>query len=312
MKTALLSHLICPACLPRERSLELSSGKEEGNDIISGTLSCGSCRRRYPVREGIAILLPDPDSTPSGGQWRYEEAATVDSYLWSHFADILDDADAGNAYQTWAATLSSGVAAFDAGCAVGRLTFEMANHSELAVGCDLSQAFVRTARRLARERRITFSLPLEGNLRQPFHLSLPPSWRTDNLEFIVADALALPFARNTFDQVASLNLVDRVRHPLAHLYEINRIARESGAGILFSDPFSWTSANTPEDKWLGGVATGNFSGRGLDNVKALLEGKDGILLPKWHITGTDRVEWRMRSHSNHFEMIRSEMLVAQR
>ena len=149
MKRFLLPLLICPACLPRELPLELAVAREEGDDIIAGTLSCRNCRRRFPIREGIAVLLPDPDAAPAGGQWKYEEAGTVAGYLWSHFADLLDDPEAGDAYPAWADCLApEGPAAFDAGCAVGRLAFEMARRSELAVGCDLSLAFIRTARQL--------------------------------------------------------------------------------------------------------------------------------------------------------------------
>ena len=313
MKRVLLPLLICPACLPKEHPLDLSCGGERDGDIRDGTLSCRRCRRRYPIREGVAVLLPEPEEGPSGGQWKYEEAATVNSYLWSHFADLTGDPDAGTAYGDWAGCLATGGGrAFDAGCAVGRLTFEMAQRSEVAVGCDLSVAFVRTARRLAAKGRIDFSLPLEGNLREEFRVELPGHWRTDRTEFVVADALRIPFARGCFDQAASLNLVDRVRHPLAHLYEINRVASAAGASLLFSDPFSWSTANTPEEAWLGGTAAGPYAGRGIDNVRALLEGRDGIIAPPWRIDREGSVDWKLRSHHNHFELVRSRFLAALR
>jgi uncharacterized protein YbaR (Trm112 family) len=313
MKRFLLPLLICPACLPREHPLELSSPGGAAEDIMEGTLSCRKCRRRYPIREGVAVLLPEPDEGPSGGQWKYEEAATVNSYLWSHFADLMGDPDAGTAYGDWAECLAAGIVrAFDAGCAVGRLTFEMAQRSEVAVGCDLSLSFVRTARRLAASGRIDFSLPLEGNLREEFHVELPGHWRTDRAEFVVADALRIPFARESFNQTASLNLVDRVRHPLAHLYEINRVSTASGATFLFSDPFSWSTANSPEEAWLGGTTEGPYAGRGIDNIRSILEGRDGIIAPPWRVERDGSVAWKLRSHHNHFELVRSRYLVAAR
>lgn len=313
MKRMLIPLLICPACLPKEQPLELSSVREQDGDIISADLSCRKCRKRFPIRDGIALLIPEPEAGPSGGQWKYEEAGTVDRYLWSHYADLLEDLDAGHAYAAWANMLApNSSTSFDAGCAVGRLTFEMSLRSELAIGCDLSPAFIRTARRLAREHSISFSLPLEGNLRETFRFTLPTAWRPENVDFIVADALALPFAGGTFQQVASLNLVDRVRYPLAHLFDINRVAKPKDASFLFSDPFSWSTANTPEDLWLGGTPSGPYSGRGIDNVRALLEGKQKIISPPWQINRQGSVDWRLRSHRNHFEMIRSEFLVAER
>lgn len=313
MKRILIPLLICPACLPKEHPLDISSPREQGDDIINGELSCRKCRKRFPIRDGVAVLIPEPEAGTSGGQWKYEEAGTVDRYLWSHYADLMKAPDASDAYAAWAAMLAPhSDISFDAGCAVGRLTFEMSLRSELAIGCDLSPAFIRTARRLANERGISFSLPLEGNIRETFRFDLPAAWRSDNIEFIIADALALPFAGETFQQVASLNLADRVRYPLAHLFDINRIARSKDAFFLFSDPFSWSTANTPEELWLGGMPNGPNSGRGIDNVRALLEGKQNIITPPWRITQQGSVDWRLRSHRNHFEMIRSELLAAER
>lgn len=313
MKQFLLPYLICPACLPAELPLEATAKRLEGNDIITGELFCKKCRRRFPIKEGIAFLLIDPESYTAGGQLRYEEGEMVNRYLWSHYADLAECSDGSEANSAWAACLAdTASSAFDAGCAVGRLVFEMAARHEWAVGCDLSHNFIRMARRLVQERRCTFSLPLEGNLRETFQCELPANWHFDNLEFIVANALALPFARDTFQQIASLNLLDRVNYPLAHLYEMNRVAWSKGASFLFADPFSWSAAAAPEERWLGGTTTGTYPGRGLDNVQALLKGKDEILTPAWHISREGSITWMMRSHTNHRELIRSEYLLAER
>ena len=314
MKRFLLPHLICPACLPKEQPLRLTSACEEEGDITSGLLSCNRCSQRFPIKNGIAHLLPEPERGVSGGQWRYDEPDLADRYLWSHYGEILGVPEFGDANMQWANLLSFQATdlSFDAGCSVGRLTFEMSARSALAVGCDLSGNFIRIARRLARDRRLTFSLQLEGNLRETFQIELPESWRSDNIEFIVADALRIPFASETFGQVASLNILDRVSYPLAHLFEINRVARNQDASFLFGDPFSWSVSSAPEELWLGGTVTGPYKGRGLDNVRRLLEGKEKILAPPWRINNTGAVSWKMRTHRNHYEVIRSDFLVAER
>ena len=63
---------------------------------------------------------------------------------------------------------------------------------------------------------------------------------------------------------------------------------------------------------MGGMPDGPNAGRGIDNVGALLEGKQKIIAPPWQITGLGSVDWRLRSYRNHFEMIRSEYLTAER
>lgn len=232
---------------------------------------------------------------------------------WTCYAYLLDKPQDGESNAGWANLLAGqSMWAIDAGCSVGRVTFEMAIRSSWAVGCDLSLSFIRTARRLARDRQLTFALPLEGNLRETFQIKLPETWRVDNLEFVVADALKLPFVRDNFQQSASLNLLDRVSYPLAHLYEMNRVASERDASYLFASPFSWSASATPEEKWLGGTETGPYRGRGIDNVRSLLEGDGAILTPPWQISRAGSIAWKMRSHLNHYEIIRSQFLVAER
>lgn len=314
MKRFLLPLLICPACLPREEPLDPASiDREAGDDIVSGRLVCPRCRHRFEIRDGIARLLPEAEGVSAGTRWRYEEEGMVERYLWSHYADLGSVAANGTANDSWAGLLARTTGpALDAGCAVGRLTFAMANRSPWAVGCDLSTSFVKAARRMARERTATFSLPLEGNLRETFQISLPVDWRSDNLDFVVADAQRLPFAKGLFSQVSTLNLLDRVAHPLGHLFELNRVAARAAARLLFASPFSWGSGYTPEDRWLGGTAAGDNSGSGLDNVRALLQGRGGILTPPWRIAASGAVEWRLRSHRNHQELINSQYLIAER
>jgi SAM-dependent methyltransferase/uncharacterized protein YbaR (Trm112 family) len=313
MKQFLLPYLICPACLPRETPLEVATKLLEHDDIITGECFCKRCKRRFPIKEGIANLLVDPEGYSTGGQLRYNDKEISNRYLWSHYADLTGENEVACANKAWAECLSNNVSsAFDAGCAVGRLAFEMALRSTWAVGCDLSYNFIRTARRLARERRQTFSLPREGNLRETFHFEFPENWRSDNVEFVIASALALPFSRNTFQQSSSVNLLDRVSYPLAHLYEMNRVSKSSNSAFLFADPFSWSTDAAPEDKWLGGNMMGKYSGGGLQNVRQLLMGQDKILLPAWQIAREGNITWSMRTHKNHRELISSDYLLAKR
>ena len=48
----------CPVC---KTELELSGVKEEGDEIIEGTLTCTKCGHPYKIEDGIPNLLP-PDS----------------------------------------------------------------------------------------------------------------------------------------------------------------------------------------------------------------------------------------------------------
>lgn len=313
MTPLLLDFVICPGCLPGEKVLSLHAAERDKDDILTGILQCSDCNTQYPIQEGIAELLPPSTQNSEPSHSRYESTALVSAYLWSHYADLFGDEEATGAYKEWTALMKPlGGMALDAGCATGRFTFEMGLKSDFVVGVDYSRAFIKTARDLMRQRQTAISLTREGLLRDETGLRLPESWKNNNVDFVVGDIQSLPFRSETFTSLASLNLVDKVPSPISHLREMNRVAKQAGSQFLFSDPFSWSREVAHEKDWLGGTNRGPYAGHGMDNVAALLEGKGEALLPPWNIEKKGHVWWKIRNHQNHFELIRSWFILAQR
>lgn len=58
MKMSLMEILRCPVC---KAELDLKVDKEEGDEIIGGTLTCTQCKHPYPIEDGIPNMLP-PDT----------------------------------------------------------------------------------------------------------------------------------------------------------------------------------------------------------------------------------------------------------
>jgi SAM-dependent methyltransferase len=313
MKTHLIDLLICPACLPAEEELRCQFTQEQGEDVVTGALRCGRCGAKYPIREGIAHLLPRPKIGSAARPSKYEGADRLSSYLWSHFADLFSDRDASQAYAEWAGMVP-GVHGFalDTGCAVGRFTFELSRKSDFVVGIDNSESFIRAARRLMLRRETRISLPEEGRLQKTRQLGLPDTWDCGKVEFLVGDVQALPFRSGSFSLVASLNILDKVPVPMLHLEELNRVASLKNAHLLFSDPFSWSSEVAKEENWLGGLSDGPYAGSGLENVMSLLTAQKGELSPPWRVHAHGDVWWKIRNHRNHFELIRSCFIKADR
>jgi SAM-dependent methyltransferase len=305
LKRQLLELIVCPHCLPDEYSLAADIIQESGGDIETGTFKCPHCASLFPVARGVALLDPfGTDDQKSAN--KYETDEVVSSYLWSHYGELLGNQHASQAYSTWARLMQpQGGVALDAGGAVGRFTFEMSTRCDFAIGIDTSHAFIRAARRLMRERFLVVHLKDEGLLRQEVTVRLPEEWQSDKVDFVVANAVALPFRKKTFALFASLNLVDKVPSPLRHLQEMNRVTRDSNAQFLLSDPFSWSTDAAPVDEWLGGKAEGRYAGKGLANIAALLSDSRGELAPAWRVNELGDVWWKIRTHSNHFELIRS-------
>ena len=55
MRKDLMEILACPLC---KGPLELTVEKEEGPEVIEGTLVCAKCSERYPIEDSIPNLLP--------------------------------------------------------------------------------------------------------------------------------------------------------------------------------------------------------------------------------------------------------------
>jgi len=312
MKTKLLEMLICPACLPQEYALDLQADQVTDDDVIQGQLLCSHCGQSFPIQDGLADLDPGREGRPRV-ESKYERPTVLSSYLWSHFGDIMQDEEASKAYAQWAELMRphSGMC-LDIGTAVGRFAFEMAQKCAFVIGLDNSEAFIKAARSLMHQRQESLQLPDEGNLTLNSHLQLPQEWKTSNTEFIVADAQALPFRANLFSSAASLNMVDKVPQPMAHLSESNRVVEERNAQFLLSDPFSWSVEAAHAEHWLGGLETGPFSGHGLQNITAMLGDREGPMRPAWTVDHQGHVWWKIRTHSNHFELIRSCFVKASR
>ena len=55
MKRELMDILACPVC---KGTLTLDVTKEEGDEIIEGSLHCEACDETYPIEDSIPNLLP--------------------------------------------------------------------------------------------------------------------------------------------------------------------------------------------------------------------------------------------------------------
>lgn len=62
MRKDLMEIIVCPVC---RGDLELTVKEEEGDEVISGHLTCAKCNEHYPIEERIPNLLP-PDLRKTG------------------------------------------------------------------------------------------------------------------------------------------------------------------------------------------------------------------------------------------------------
>ena len=55
MKKELLDILACPVC---KGDFKLDIQKEDGEEIVTGSLYCSKCNVKYPIEDSIPNLLP--------------------------------------------------------------------------------------------------------------------------------------------------------------------------------------------------------------------------------------------------------------
>ncbi len=314
MKKWLIEELICPQCRGSNFVLEPEIRIETEDDIIDGELICPNCQHRYEIRQGIALVVPDHTLPIIQDTAGYNSFSMLSSYLWSHYSEFFNGPDATDAYRKWAGAFSAPRSgwALDIGCSVGRLTFEMTKSHDRAVGIDTSISFIRAARTLAQTRRLEFDLIMEGQITEKRSCELDAGYGFANAEFIVADAMALPFRSSRFATASSVNILEKVPYPERHLQEANRVMDKTNARFLFSDPFSWDESVSSPDLWLGGTLDGPFKGFGMENVCHLLEDAQGPFAPGFTIEDKGQLLWKIRKTRHLWEHITSQFILAAR
>jgi len=60
MKKELIHILACPVC---KGTLQLNVDKEEGEEVVAGSLYCSKCQYSYPIADTIPNLLPPSEQS---------------------------------------------------------------------------------------------------------------------------------------------------------------------------------------------------------------------------------------------------------
>ena len=163
MKLRLIDYLSCPRC---GGSFQGRADREEGNEIVDGTLSCLQCGDSYPVVRSIPRVLPPEMSdlvknTADTFGWEWTEFRELHSSWEMYERQFLD----------WVWPIEPNFfkdkVVLDAGCGMGRFAAVAAGFgAKEVVGVDLSRA-VESAQRYSRE--ITTLHVVQGDLHSlPF------------------------------------------------------------------------------------------------------------------------------------------------
>jgi SAM-dependent methyltransferase/uncharacterized protein YbaR (Trm112 family) len=312
--------LLCPGCRTRDDAGTLHVRTvERAGDV----LRC-ECGRRYPMIDGVPVLLADPADLPRAGIVEPElspEAAAalaeggpddaawprhlehLSIYLDAHWGDRAEPAPDVEPFGARAlveaiAALPPVAIAVELGCSTGRFIAELARTAEHVVGLDLSLGAVRRARRLLDGEPVAYARRIAGR-----HYATARATAGDRAvaaarrTLVCGDALDPPLLPAAFSRVVALNMLDAVPRPALLLRVIDGLCA-AGGEVVLACPFAWQSAIMDDAERLGGadpaadLADRLRTGRGLGSRYEIVEAAD---LP-WTLRRDARSAVAYRTH----------------
>jgi SAM-dependent methyltransferase/uncharacterized protein YbaR (Trm112 family) len=299
--------LVCPACRTRtEGRIDVRTLDREGDLLVC------ACGRRYPIVDGVPIVLADP------GPWLRREIAGVierelpvevaallaadgpddasyprllehlSIYLDAHWGDRAQPAAelAVGSFVERLARLPRTELAVELGCSAGRIVAELSRCADRVIGIDLHFGAVRRARRLLDGERVAYGRRLVGRnytgaVASAGDRAVPADRRT----LVCADALDPPLVPGAYDRVVALNLLDSVRSPRQLLSAADELCAPGGE-VIFSSPYAWQSGVMDEQERIGGADPGA-------TVAAILRQGTG-LTARYQVEEEDELPWTLR------------------
>lgn len=252
------------------------------------------------------------DRSGAAGQ-SYESDEMLGQYLLLHFGEAQDQmphaagpveaASFPRRVARWALAEADRLGvrldrALDVGCAVGGASFALAGRCREVLGIDLSEAFVRAAKRLAVEGEMPYRIKEEGEIFCDRTARVDPTIDRSRVAFRRGDACALPPELTGYDLVVMANLVCRVPSPRAALGRAGgpRGLVRPGGLLALTCPYTWMEQFTPKGAWLGGRVKDGGEQRSADGLRALLE-------PDFELVAATDLPMVIREHARKFQYV---------
>lgn len=320
-----LDLVVCPGCrTASEGRLDVRTMTRTGDLLVC------ECGRRYPIVDGVPIVMAHPHA-----YLRTEIATVVERDLAPEVAALLvedgpDDAPYARLLEhlsvymdaQWgdratppgdfgAEPLRAKIAerasarvelAVELGCSVGRFVAELAAGAAHVVGLDMHAGAVRRARRLLGGEDVAFARRMAGRHYEAARVSaraLPAGSHT----LLCGDALDPPLIPGIFGRVVALNVLDSVSQPRQLLGVLDGLCARGGE-ILLSSPYAWQSSVMAEGERIDGADPAR-------EVARILRDGDG-LGARYTIEDEHDLAWTLRRDARSSVVYRTHYLRARK
>jgi SAM-dependent methyltransferase/uncharacterized protein YbaR (Trm112 family) len=256
----IISNLRCVNNPCKSNGLTLESLREVGDECVEGFILCNACNSRYPIIQGVPIVLQNfheyaRQRIITYGKWIINsKSSKLKNFLRSagmkiHSPTSNDSYEENNIlYKAYfynhhhyhfdgrlLSLLKKKIEPDHIYKMLGKKNLDLSGIG-LDIGCSFGSSTFELAKRLPFVFGIDTSFSFVLEARKIMHDKL-----VKNVEFMVSDAKKLPFESKFFQCVVALNLIDRV-DPYKLMDSINSCIKDNGKLILI-DPYHFVNEN---------------------------------------------------------------------
>ncbi len=204
MNKKTINILKCPSC---DSDLSLSNvDKERGQEIISGFLICKTCKKQYSIKNTIAELVCKPDENIKKTAFAYNQKWKDFDYKYGKTYNLSLDERTQNFFKRLGINSDyiKNKTVLDVGCGSGQLAINIAKYGCEVIGTDISASLEKAVEKS----------------------------NVNNIDFINADVMKIPFKDNTFDIVWCHGVLMNVSKPEIGFKNLSKLVK--GRGKLYT------------------------------------------------------------------------------